>query len=382
MSTTRPLFSPEHEQFRDTMRRFFRNEIQPNIREWEKAGSFDPGLFRRAGELGLLAAGIPTEYGGQGGDFLHHTILHEEHGYSAAGASMGGGLCIDGSSYVILAGGTEAQKKEWLPQYASGELIAEACFTEPQSGSDVAGFRAMAKRDGSDYIINGAKMWITNANMCTMFPVVCRTENHPGLSIFLVDANAKGVARSKGIPTLHRGCANEGEVFFDNVRVPHDRLLGGEEGAGFKQVMAVFNDMRVASAARFVAASELAFDLTVDFVSTRMAFGQRVLDFQNTQFELADMKTSIAVGRAFVDQCLAKALNGTLTPTEASMAKLWMSETEFDIADRGLQLHGGMGYAHESPISQIWTTARVHRIYLGTSEINRLAIARTIGPKR
>jgi acyl-CoA dehydrogenase len=374
------IFSDEHRQFRDTVRRFFQREIEPNIRQWERDGIFPRDLFRKAGAAGILQAGIPTEYGGGGGDFLHHVILHEEHGYSVAGASMGGGLGIDGSGYVIYAGGTEEQKREWLPRYASGEVVAEACFTEPQSGSDVAGFRTYARKDGSDYIINGHKIWITNGSLCTMLLVVCKTDPQGGahgMSLFLVDADTKGVSRSRPIETLHKGCANEAEFFFEDVRVPAERLLGGREGGGFKQVMSVLNDMRIAEGARYLAAAERAFDLTLEYVKDRKAFGQRIFDFQNTQFRLAEMKTELTAGRAFLEALLAK-LGNNLTPVDSSMAKLWLSELEFKVADQCLQFFGGMGYAHETPISQIWSHARAHRILLGTSEIHRLAIGRSL----
>jgi long-chain-acyl-CoA dehydrogenase len=377
----RSIYSEEHLQFRDTVRRFFEREIDPHVREWERAGMFPREIFRKAGQAGLLQAGVPVEYGGGGGDFLHHVILHEQHGYSVAGASMGGGLGIDGSGYVILAGGTEEQKKEWLPRYASGEVVAEACFTEPQSGSDVAGFRTFARKDGSDYVINGHKIWITNGSLCTMLPVVAKTDpdgGSKGMSIFLVDADMKGVSKSRPIETLHKGCANEAEFFFEDVRVPADRLLGGQEGGGFKHVMSVLNDMRVAEGARYLAAAETAFDLTLEYVKNRKAFGQRIFDFQNTQFRLAEMKTELTVGRAYIDAMLRKVMDDTLTATDSSMAKLWLSELEFRVADQCLQFFGGMGYAHEMPISQIWTHARVHRILLGTSEIHRMAIGRTL----
>jgi acyl-CoA dehydrogenase len=381
MSQAQETFSDEHRQFRDTVRRFFQREIEPNVRQWERDGIFPRDLFRRAGAAGILQAGIPTEYGGGGGDFLHHVILHEEHGYSVAGASMGGGLGIDGSGYVIYSGGTEEQKREWLPRYASGEVIAEACFTEPQSGSDVAGFRTYARKDGSDYVINGHKIWITNGTLCTMLLVVCKTDPQggaSGMSLFLVDADTKGVSRSRPIETLHKGCANEAEFFFEDVRVPAQRLLGGREGGGFKQVMSVLNDMRIAEGARYLAAAERAFDLTLEYVKDRKAFGQRIFDFQNTQFRLAEMKTELTVGRAFLEGLLRKIKNNSLTAVDSSMAKLWLSELEFRVADQCLQFFGGMGYAHETPISQIWTHARAHRILLGTSEIHRLAVGRSL----
>lgn len=377
----RTIFREEHEHFRQTVKTFFRREIDPNLKAWEQAGMFDPGLFKRAAEYGLLQAGMPTEYGGMGGDFLHHVILHEEHGANVAGASLSNGLNIDGSSYVIWAGGTEEQKREWLPRYAKGECIAEAAFTEPQSGSDVAGFRTTAKRDGDDYVINGAKTWVSNGSMCTMYIVAAQTELKDGknaLSLFLVDAKAKGVSRSKGIETLSHGCGNEAEVFFEDVRVPKERLLGGAPGVGFKQALGVINDMRIAEAGRFLEAAWLGFELTVDFVRERKGFGQRIIDFQNTQFVLADIKTQLFVAQAFVDKCLERTMAGTLTPHEGSMAKLHTSELEFSVLDRCLQLHGGMGYARDMPISRLWAMARAHRIYLGTSEIHRMAIGRAI----
>lgn len=378
----RKVFTPEHEQFRTTVKRFFRDEVEPNIKEWETAGAFDPAIFRKAGQYGLLQAGIPVEYGGMGGDFMHHAILHEEHGYSLGGASMGGGFGTDGSSYLIYAGGTEAQKKEWLPRYASGELIAEVCFTEPHCGSDIGAIRTVAKPSGGDYVINGSKMWVTNGTLCTMLPVFARIDRPDGKAatgIFLVDADMPGVQKSKPIRTIHQGCAVEAEVFFEDVRVPADRLLGEDpNGNALKNIVPVLVNMRAAQALRFQAAAETGFDLTVEYVKNRRAFGQTVFDFQNTQFQLADVKTELTVMRAFLDQCLLKMREGTLTAEESAMAKLAASETEFRALDRCLQLYGGMGVAHEMPISQLWTAARIHRIYLGTSEIQRQVIARSI----
>ncbi|MET0985140.1 MAG: acyl-CoA dehydrogenase family protein [Steroidobacteraceae bacterium] len=377
----RSLLTDGHRLFRDTVSRFFRDEVEPNVKEWEKAGGFPAELFRVAARYGLLQAGMPLEYGGMGGDFLHHTILHEGHGFSVGGASIGNGICTDGVSYLFYAAGTEEQRKEWIPRFASGEAISEAAFTEPQSGSDVAGTRTYARRDGSDYVINGSKTWITNGSLCTVFPVLARTEKSSGgsaLSVFIVDANAPGVHVSKPIETAHRGCSIENEIFFQDVRVPAERLLGGAEGVGFRQAMGVINNMRVTEAARFTAAAELAFDLTTEYVRNRKAFGQPILSFQNTQFQLADMKAELAMLRAYIDQCLARTLNDTLTPEDSSIAKLMSAEIEFKVMDRCLQLHGGMGYANEMPISKLWTLSRVHRIFLGTSEIHRMMIARSI----
>jgi acyl-CoA dehydrogenase len=375
----RAVFSDGHDQFRQTVRRFFRDEIDPHYRAWERAGCYDPAIFRRAGEYGILQAGIPAEYGGQGGDFLHHAILHEEAGYSLGGISLGGGLSTDSSSYLIYAGGTEAQKREWLPRYASGEVIGEACFTEPHAGSDLTAIRTTARRDGGDYVISGQKMWVTNGSVLTLLPVFARIEGPDGgpkTGIFLVDRAMPGVTMSQPIATIHRGCGVENQLFLDDVRVPANRLLGEGDKDALKNALGVITDMRVAQAARFLAGAETAFELTLDYVRQRQAFGQAVFDFQNTRHRLADIKSEIVALRPFVDGCLAKIAAGTLSPDESAMAKLMASEAEFAIADRCLQLHGGMGLAQETPISGIWTSARIHRIFLGTSEIQRNAIAR------
>ncbi|WP_176593604.1 acyl-CoA dehydrogenase family protein [Sphingobium sp. EM0848] len=377
----RPVFTPEHEQFRQTVRRFFRTEVDPHYKQWERDGIYDRDIFRKAGEYGILQAGIPTEYGGMGGDFLHHAILHEEAGYSLGGISMGGGLSTDSSSYLIYAGGTEAQKKAWLPRYASGDVIAEACFTEAQAGSDLRAIRTVARRDGGDYVINGAKLWVTNGVHCNLLPtyaLIDEGSGKPGAGIFLIDASMPGVNKSKPIETIHRGCGAEIELFLEDVRVPADRLVGEGDSAALPNVLKVITDMRVAQACRFLAGAELAFDLTVDYVRNRKAFGQSIFDFQATQHALAEMKTGIATLRPFVDQCLDKIQLGTLAPAESAMAKLAASELEFSVADRCLQLHGGMGLAVETPISGIFTTSRIHRIFLGTSEIQKNAIAKSI----
>jgi long-chain-acyl-CoA dehydrogenase len=375
----RGLFTEEHHAFRETVRRFYEREVEPNIAAWEERGIFDRDLFRKAGAAGLLCAGIPEEYGGGGGDLLHHVICYEEHGYSIAGASLGEGIDTDTSAYMILAAGTEEQKRYWLPKYATGEVVAEGAFTEPHSGSDVTSIRTTAVRDGDSYIINGAKTWITNANHLDMCLLLARTEapgEAPQFSLFLVDMNLPGVSRGRPLQTLHRGCGNLGELFFDNVRVPADQLVGGKPGIALKQVGGALNIGRLAMSARIIASSELALRMTIDFVKERHAFGQRVFDFQNTQFTLAELQTQVEAGRAFVDKCLAKAVRGELTPADASMAKLWASEMEFRLLDMCIQLHGATGLSHEHPLSKMFTAARTHRMLMGTSEMQRMTVVK------
>ncbi|MFA5632093.1 MAG: acyl-CoA dehydrogenase family protein [Porticoccaceae bacterium] len=381
MNSQREIFSEEHNLYRETVRRFFKQEVEPHLKQWEKDGRYPRDLFTKAGTFGLLCAGIPEEYGGGGGDILHHIILHEEMGYSIAGAYLDGGLGTDISSYLIYRAGTEEQKRYWLPKYATGEVIAEAAITEAGGGSDVAAIKTTAVRDGDDYVVNGSKLYITNGNYCDMILTVCRTGDAitgNNFSIFLIPTNVVGVSRGKNLETMARGCGDLAEFFFDDARVPAENLLGGEEGRGFAKAMSIVSEGRVAESARFLAAAELGFEITLDYVKNRKAFGNRIIDFQNTQFKLAEMKAQMAVARAYMDCCLGKLVKGTIDPVEASIAKLWMSELEGRVMDECVQLHGGAGFMNEYPISKLYTSARVHRILLGTSEIQKITISRSL----
>jgi acyl-CoA dehydrogenase len=376
----RGIFREDHHAFRETVRRFYEREVEPNVAKWEAAGIYDRDLFRKAGAAGILCPGMPEEYGGGGGDVLHHFICYEEHGYSER-ASGFEGIDTDSTSYLILSAGTEEQKRHWLPKYAVGDVVVEGAFSEPHSGSDVGAMRTTARRDGNDYILNGSKIWITNTTHLDLCIVLARTsaDDEPKqFSMFILDMTLPGVTKGKPIKTLHQGPGNLGEIFFDNVQVPADQLLGGKEGQGLKQGGHSLNLSRLALSARIIASCERALELTLDFVRDRKAFGQRIFDFQNTQFKLVDMKTQIEVARAFVDKCMLKALQNRLSPAEASMAKLWTSEIETGIMDTCVQLHGAMGLSHEHPISGMFTGARSHRIMMGTSEMQRQTILRTL----
>lgn len=379
----RKIFSPEHDDYRATARRFFQREIEPYARQWQNDVFFPAEVFKKAANAGLLCAGIPAEYGGGGGDFLHHAIMYEEHGYSPSGATMEGGICTDTTAYCVLNAGTEEQKREWLPRFASGDVIAEVGVTEPHSGSDPRSMKTWARRDGGDYIINGQKMWMTNGPIMTMLIVAARTgEDSSGrgaVTMFLVPLKGtKGVTVSKPIELMLKSAGGVAQVFFEDVRVPASSILGGEEGRGMNAALGTITTARLAMCARCVAACELAFLLTVDFTKNRMAFNQRVFDFQNTQFKLASIKTELTVARIFLDELLARNAVGKVDPIEAAMAKLWISELEGRVMDELLQLHGGAGFSDEYPISKMYAFARVHRLYLGTSEIQRLTIARTL----
>jgi len=376
----RDVFEPEHEAFRETARRFMREKVEPNVREWEKDGFFPAELFREAGRAGLLCAAIPPEYGGGGGDKRHHLILHEEHAYTPAANSLEGGLLTDFVSFALHDWGTEEQRKQWLPFFAEGHGIAEIGLSEPAAGSDAQGIKTYARRDGDDWIINGQKAWITNGPIMTVLFCVARTKpagEPDGLTIFIVPMNAKGVSRQT-TDLMVKSCGGVGEIFLDDVRVPKENVLGGVEGRGLKIALDLINVGRVCTGARAVAASEVALELTTEYTKERKAFGQAIFDFQNTQFQLASVATEIAAGRAFVDRAIDQMAKGTLSNADAAKLRLFCSEAEGRIMDICLQLHGGIGYSNEHIISKLYNLARVHRIYGGTSEIMRTIIARSL----
>ncbi|WP_176590508.1 MULTISPECIES: acyl-CoA dehydrogenase family protein [Sphingobium] len=378
----RKIFRDDHEAFRETARNFFRNEVEPNVKGWEKDGFYPAELFKVAARYGLLCAGIPEEYGGGGGDVLHHMILHEEHGYSPGGVSLEAGLGTDLTAYVLFNGGTEEQKREWLPFFAQGNGIAEVGLSEPGAGSDARGIKTYARRDGDDWILNGQKMWMSNGPLMTVLFVVAKTDEggREGTTMFIVPMDSKGITRSQPTDLMMKSCGGVCEVFFDDVRIPAGNVLGGADGVGrgLRIALSTLDLGRASVGVRAIAASELALAVTTEYTRTRQAFGQPVFDFQNTQFKLASVATEIAAGRAFVDSCLEKLVEGGLRPQDMAMLKLFCSEVEGRVMDECLQLHGGAGFSNEYLISKLYAHARVHRIYVGTSEIMKQIIARSL----
>jgi acyl-CoA dehydrogenase len=379
----RQIFGPEHEAFRTTVRRFFDAEVQPNVAKWQKAGLFPADLFRTAGKMGILCAGIPERYGGPGGDLLHHVVFHEEHAYSPAGAALEGGLTTDMVAYTMLYCGTEEQKRAWLPRFATGEVIAEIAISEADAGSDVRGIRTYARRDGSDYLISGSKMWLTNGPIMNMAFVAAKIDAGNGakdpITLFIVPLEGtKGVSVGKPMELMLKSAGGVAEMSFDNVRVPKENVLGGVEGQGLAHALSTLALGRLVVGARAIAACELALELTLEFVKGRKAFGQRIFDFQNTQFKLASVKAETAVGRAYIDSQLKHVIGNAVSVTDAAIAKLWSTETEARVMDECLQLFGGSGYSDEYPISKMYALARAHRIQAGTSEILRLIIGRSL----
>ncbi len=377
---TSSIYRPEHEAFRETLRRFLERELTPNIEAWERNGIIERSFWLRAGELGLIAPGMPEVYGGPGGDFVHQLIVSEELGRCAAGASAGVALESGLPGFHILNFGTEEQRRRYLPKICSGEIILTVAMTEPHCGSDLQAIKTTAVRDGDDYIINGSKIYISGGINADLALVAAKTDpsaGSKGISVFLVESTRDGYVRGRNLHKMGMKAGDTAELFFKDLRVPASSLLGAP-GGGFAVLMKELPKERLTIAARALGAAELGFSLTLAFVKDRKAFGQRIFDFQNSQFVLAEMHTEIAYGRAFYDDCVARVLRGELDNSRSAMAKLWLTELEGRVMDRCVQLHGGAGYMDEYPISKLYTAARIHRIYGGTSEIMKYTIARTL----
>lgn len=374
------IFEEEHEMFRDSVRNFMRNEIRPHSERWHEAGIVDREAFLKAGEMGLLLMWADEKYGGAGvSDFRYEQIAIEENAHHGdAGFFMTLHSRLVGP--YIGAFANEEQKARWLPKCISGESILAVAITEPGAGSDVAGIRTRAEDKGDYYLLNGSKTFISNGINADLVVVVARTDpnNRHGLSLFVVERGMEGFERGKNLKKMGLKSQDTAELFFNNVRVPKENLLG-EHNRGFYHLMHGLAEERLLGACGYIAASAAAYDLTLDYVNERKAFGRSIGEFQNTRFKLADMRTEIDVGYAFVDRCVEVHNDGKLTADDAAKAKLWTSELEARVTDECVQLHGGNGYMDEYLISRMYTNARVSRIYAGSSEIMREIIARSIG---
>lgn len=371
-------YTEEHEMFRDSVRKFFDKELVPNIERWEEQGIVDRSFWTASGEAGLLCPSVPEAYGGMGLDFRFNAIVSEEICY--AGSSAGLPLQSDVGVDYIIHYGTEAQKQEWLPKLVSGEAVIAIAMTEPSTGSDLQGIRTTAIQQGDEYVINGSKTYITNGQHCDLVIVVAKTDpaaGAKGISLILVEANREGFGRGRNLDKIGHHSADTSELFFSDVRVPVTNLLG-EAGRGFACLMNQLPQERLSIAVMAQAGAQRAFDEAVRFTKDRKAFGNTVFDFQNTRFTLADMAAKLQVGWAHLDWAILRHVEGKLTTTEASSAKLWHSELQFEICDKALQLHGGAGYMNEYLIARLWRDARVSTIYGGTSEIMKEVISRSI----
>jgi acyl-CoA dehydrogenase len=365
----------------DMATRFLSDEIKPRYDEFEEAEIFDRASWEKAGANGLLCASMPEEYGGSGGTFAHESAIIEA--ISHVGVD-GFGIALHNSIVApyILHYGSEEQKKKWLPRMASGELIGAIAMTEPGAGSDLQGVKARAERDGNHYKINGSKTFITNGQLANLIIVVTKTDpgkGAKGTSLIVVETDeVEGFRRGRNLDKIGLKSNDTSELFFEDVRVPTSNLLGHEEGQGFVQLMQQLPQERLQIGTSAISMIERALALTIDYVKERKAFGKAVLEFQNTQFKLAELKTEATVGRVFYNNCVERHINGGLDPVTASMAKYWLSDLQGKVVDECLQLHGGYGYMNEYPIARMWRDARVQRIYGGTNEIMKLLIARSL----
>jgi len=383
-ATHSPWMTEELGILQDQARRFFEREFVPHRARWESQGIVDREAWRKAGAAGLLCASIPEAYGGGGGTRAHDLVIAQETARAGLGGGFGAGNGVHSNivAHYILAYGTEAQKRRWLPGMASGDIVGAIAMTEPGTGSDLQSVRTAARREGEFYILNGQKTFITNGQNADLVLVVAKTDpagGAKGVSIIGVEtAEAAGFRRGRNLEKIGMHAQDTSELFFDDVRVPAANLLGGEEGQGFIQLMVQLAWERLSCAFGAVVETERAVELTVDYVRQRTAFGKPLMAFQNTQFKLAEAKTQATIARVFVDTLVVRLLNGSLDPTTAAMAKWWTTETQCRVLDECVQLFGGYGYMEEYPIARMWADARVQKIYAGTNEIMKLLIAREL----
>lgn len=376
---TRSWSNEELDLLRETTARFLDAEVVPDDAPARQRGYVDRQLWNKAGALGLLCIDIPEEYGGGGGDFRHEAVVHDEMGLRGLTGMNIGVHSI--TAHYIFNHGTEEQKKKYLPKMASGELVGAIAMTEPGAGSDLQGVRTRAEKqaDGS-YLINGSKTFITNGFLAGLIVVVCKTDPDQGArgtSLLIVETeNCPGFKVGRLLDKVGMRSQDTSELFFDDVRVPGDALLGGIEGQGFFQLMSDLPYERTLLAVGALGSMEGAYQATLAYVRERKAFGQPVAQFQNTRFQLAEVATEITVGRAFVDRCVERLAAGTLDTATASMAKLWASEAQGRVVDKCLQLFGGYGYMNEYLIARMYADARIQRIYGGTNEIMKELISR------
>ncbi|MCX7961436.1 MAG: acyl-CoA dehydrogenase family protein [Burkholderiales bacterium] len=376
----RTLFRPEHETFRETVRRFLEAEVVPHDERWQEQGYVDREVWKKAGAQGFLCASMPEAYGGAGADRLFSVVLMEEQA-RINNSSLGWGLHSEIVAPYLLHYGTEAAKRRYLPKMASGEMIGAIAMSEPGAGSDLQAVRTVAVRRGDRYIVSGSKTFITNGWNCDLVIVVAKTDpakGAKGTSLLVVDTSMKGFRKGKRLKKIGLKGQDTAELFFDEVEVPAENLLG-EENRGFVYLMQELPWERLQIAIAAAAKAEAALGWTIRYVNERRAFGRPVAAFQTTRFRLAEVATEVAVTRVFVDRCIELMMQGKLDAATASMAKYWASEAEGRVVDACLQLHGGYGYMWEFPIAQAYVDARVQRIYGGTNEIMKELISRSLG---
>ena len=373
---------PDLRIFREGVAKFLsKAATEKRIEGWREAGMVERAFWTEAGQAGILGVSVPAEFGGGGGDYRHDLIVFEEvarHGVAGFAASLHNGIVVP----YVVSHGTEEQKHRWLPGLSSGELVSAIAMSEPDTGSDLQNIRTTALKSGNGYRINGAKTFISSGQLANFIIVAAKTDpslGGKGVSLLVVETDkAEGFRRGRKLKKLGQDAADTSELFFDDVFVPADNLLGETEGRGFIQLMSELPRERLTIAAQAVTAIDLALEVTLDYVKNRKAFGKAILEFQNTQFVLAGLKAEATMAKVFVDYCVAELLAGRLDVTTAAMAKMLTTDLQGRVVDQCLQFHGGMGYMDETPISRMYRDARMSRIYGGSNEIMRLLIARTL----
>jgi alkylation response protein AidB-like acyl-CoA dehydrogenase len=378
----RTLYEDEHEQFRESFRRFLAEEVAPHYLTWEREGVVPRDVFRKAGELGFLGMEIPEEYGGAGiDDFRFNAVIGEEAASSGligfgAGITLHNDICIP----YFLHYADEDQRRRWLPGIVSGELITGIAMTEPGTGSDLAGIATRAVVDGDDFVVNGAKTFITNGLNADLMITVVRTdpqEPHRGLTLVVAERDTPGYERGRNLEKIGMHAQDTAELFFSDARVPLANQLG-ELGRGFHYLTSNLPRERLSIAIAGVSGARGALNETLSYVRERRAFGQPISSFQHLRFELAEVHTAVEVTQAFVDRCIDALGDAQLSPEDAAMAKWWATDVQGDVVDRCLQMHGGYGYMLEYPIARAYVDARVSRIYGGTNEIMKEIIGRAL----
>ncbi len=377
----RTIFNEEHQMYRDAVRRFVERDLKPHHAQWEEEGIVPRDVWRKAGRLGFLGVDVPEEYGGGGvKDYRYNAILQEELAYAGC---HGPGFAVHNDIVIpyLLHYANDEQKQRWLPSIVSGECITAIAMTEPNTGSDLAGVRTTAIRQGDGYIVNGQKTFISNGILNDLVVAVVKTDpsaRHKGVSLLVIERGMAGYERGRNLDKMGLKAQDTAELHFDNVQVPLSNLLG-EEGKGFIYLMEMLPQERLAIAVAAVAASEAALEMTIQYCRERKAFGQPIGSFQNSRFTLAEMKTEIEIARVFIDRCIVERGEGKLTAPEAAMAKWWTTELQKKIVDQCVQLHGGYGYMTEYPIAKAYLDTRVQTIYGGTTEIMKDMIGKSMG---
>jgi acyl-CoA dehydrogenase len=378
----RTLFTEEHDTFRKAFRGFVEREIAPHQMRWREEGQVDREVWRKAGAQGFLAPWMEEKYGGAGADFLCSMIIMEE---LANAYESGFAMSLHSDIIVpyIHSFGTEEQKQKWLPGCAAGEIVTALGMTEPGTGSDLAALTTTAVKDGDDYVINGAKTFISNGQLCDIVIVAAKTDPDPanahrGISMFIVEANRKGFTKGKRLHKMGMDSQDTSELFFEDCRVPAANRVGAE-GAGFMMMMQKLQQERLCVAIAAVAMARQVLEDTITYTKERKAFGKPISKFQNTQFRLVECLAKVEVGRAYVDKVVSEHVTGKHLVSECSMAKFWTTDMAQEVIDTCLQFFGGYGYMLEYPVTRAFMDARVQRIYAGTNEIMKVIVAKQLG---